>query len=397
MARARLIPSVVLVLLVGGCSESSRPTTPGPTPAGPLKVNAVSPNTGSPTASTPIQIIGTGFVNGSTLALDGVSTPVTYVNATALRATAPPHPAGPIDIVVRNPDGESSELKGGFRYAVALSGLSLSGNLSLQSVGETTRLTATALYADGTTTDVTSEARWTVAVPSVASIATDGVLTARALGTTTINLQYPVSGAQLFRSGTLVVTPPGTRAVWGRIRLPGEGGILDATVAHRDSGQSTQTNNSGYFSLGGLTGRIRFYVTKPNFEDVEAEAGDEAFVDIPMQRVVRLEAGGPQYSGTLAPNDMDYDIAETHCQPCRMLRITSPRSGTANVTLRWTTTASLSIWSDGRRTDAEGPAREIVVPLQVGTGETLIFVGRMTSQLGAGQYVPITVSVAGVQ
>jgi len=391
----RRTSSIVLLLLTVACSESSRPAGPGGS-TNPLKVNAVSPSTGSTVKDTPIQILGTGFENGSTLTLGGAGTSVSFVNSTLLRATAPPHPAGPIDIVVRNPNGDTSELKGGFRYQLTLTNLTLTGNLSLQAVGETSQLTATALYEDGSSADVTREARWTSALSSVASISTDGVLTARALGTTTISLQYPLSNPALFRNATVVVTPPGTRALWGRIRLPGEGAIVDATVTHRDSGQSVQTNASGTFTFGGLTGTLHLSVTKSSYEDVETDAGDETFVDIPMQRVVRIEAGAPQYSGTLAPNDMDYEITGAHCQPCRMIRITSPRSGTANVTLRWTTAANLHIWLDGRMIDPEGTAREVVAPIQVGTGETLIFVGKVRPNRPE-DYVPFTLSVAGVQ
>jgi hypothetical protein len=183
MRSTSFLSSIVLLLLTVGCSESSRPAGPGGT-TNALKVNAVSPSTGSTVTDTAIQILGTGFVNGSTLTLGGAATSVSFVNSTLLRATAPPHAAGAIDIVVRNPNGDTSELKGGFKYQLTLTNLVVTGNLALQSVGETSQLTATARYEDGSTEDVTREARWTVFPPSIATIATNGVPTALALGRT---------------------------------------------------------------------------------------------------------------------------------------------------------------------------------------------------------------------
>jgi hypothetical protein len=194
-----------------------------------------------------------------------------------------------------------------------------------------------------------------------------------------------------FGSADVVVTPPGTRAVRGRVRQPGAGDIADATVTHLDSGQSARTTTGGAFTLGGITGRIRLSATKSGYEDVEADFGDATALDIPMQRVVRVEPGAPQYSSSLAPNDLEYIIGGTVCQPCRMIRIASPTSGTVNVTLRWTSAATLHLWTDGRMVDADGGAHEIVVPIQIGSGDAVIFVGVVgTNPAG---YVPLTVSV----
>jgi hypothetical protein len=389
--------SVVLLLLISaGCSESSRPTGPaGGTSA--LRINGVTPSSGLPTASTPIQITGTGFVDGSTLTLDGVATTVTFVTASLLRATAPPHAAGPITVAVRNPNGQVAELRNGFRYEVALTSLTLSGNLSLRSVGETSQLTATAVYADGSTADVTTESRWTVALSGVATITSGGLLTAVGLGRTPVSVQYPPNGpSSRFRSDTLAVTPAGTRAVYGRVRQPGAGSIANATIVHQASGQSTTSNDNGYFTFGGIGGSLRLSISKSGFEDVDLDAGDEETLDIPMQPVVRIDPGAAPRSVTLAPNDVDYLIGGTHCQPCRMIRITSPGSGTVNVTVRWTTSANLHVWSEGQMYDPSGQPREIVVPIQLGGGEKQIYVGEVR-QASAGNYISFSVSVSGVQ
>jgi hypothetical protein len=360
-------------------------------------VISVSPATGLPSASTPIQIAGTGFVDGATLTLDGAATPVTFVSSALLRATAPPHPAGPIDVAVRNPNGATAELKGAFRYEVPITSLTIGGNTSLQSVGQTTQLTATAVYADGSTQDVTSAARWSVTVPGVVTISSDGVVTAQALGVTPIQVQYPPSGPSKFRSDSVTVTPPGTQAVWGRTRNPGAGSVPDASVRHDASGQSTRSNADGFFSIGGLTGPRRLSASKSGYEDAAGDPEEDLdFVDIPMQAVVRINPGAAAYSSSLAPNDVSYVIAGTDCQPCRMIRVTSPGPGTTSVTLRWTSTANLHMWIDGQMHDPATAAREIVVPVQVDGSEKVIFVGRAPAT-GQGGYVPFTLNVSAVQ
>jgi hypothetical protein len=375
-----------------GCGGDDRQIIAPPPPPVALRVSSVVPSTGSATGSTSIQILGAGFVSGATLTLDGRGNVVNFVSSGQLRAVAPPHEIGPIDIVVTNPNGESSRLAGGFTYVERAVKLSLTGDTSFESPGERSQLTATATFADGRTIDVTRECRWSSTFPAVASVAADGLLTAGSIGGTRIFVSYPFTGAYLAQFADVTVTPPGTFALSGRVREPGAGGLSGATVVHIDSGQSTRTDNGGNFFFGGLTGSARFTAARENYEDAEAQGIPGEIVDIPMQRVLRLAGGAPVYTSTLAPNDLDYVIAGTHCQPCRMIRVSSPSGGAVKVTLTWTTAVDLHIWTEERRIDPNGPAREVSADIQVGSGESVIFIGQIRPG-SVGDYVPFNLSV----
>jgi alpha-tubulin suppressor-like RCC1 family protein len=57
-------------------------------------------------------------------------------------------------------------------------------------VGETKQLTATAEYSDGSTQDITNSAVWTIADQSIASVSSNGQLTARSAGSTTVTASF---------------------------------------------------------------------------------------------------------------------------------------------------------------------------------------------------------------
>src|SRR6188768_695551 len=185
-ARAILTGVVALVGVSLGCGSqpSTQPSGGNPPPPSPvvLAVLSLTPSTGLPDLATPIRITGTAFKSGAKLTLDGVATDSTFVSDTTLTAVAPPHAAASIDIVVTNPDGQSARLSNGFTYAHPVAALTVTGRTALEAVGETSQLTATARFTDGSTRDVTGEIYWWIDVPSVAQISSAGILTARGLG-----------------------------------------------------------------------------------------------------------------------------------------------------------------------------------------------------------------------
>lgn len=393
LVRAYLAVALSAVGMSVGCGDDSSGPT-GPRAPAALTVSSVAPNTGPAGVDTPVRIVGTGFLAGATLTLDGVATNATFVSSTALTATAPAHPAGSIDIVVTNPGGQSSRLAGGFSYVVQLTSLLITGNTSLTSIGETSQLTATAGYADGSTRDVTREAQWTPSFPSIATISTEGILTAKALGATSIFVRYPTVNPSLFRSAVVTVTPAGTFTASGRVREPGAGGVTGARVVHVPSGTSILTDADGSYSLGGLTGSTRFSFTKADYEEVELDVTPDKFSDTPMQRIIRMTAGGAPLSARLAPNDMDYLVGgSTRCQPCRLIRITSPTPGAVQVRLTWTVTSTaLNLWVNGRAFLGDAATREVIADVPLGAAEVVVFVGTISSG-GQGEYLPFTFSV----
>lgn len=393
IVRACLAVALSAIGMSVGCGDhSSGPTRPEAPAA--LRVTSVVPSSGPAGVATAVRIVGTGFVSGATLTLDGVATNATFVSSVALTATAPAHPAGSIDIVVTNPGGQSSRLDAGFSYVAQLTSLLITGNTSLRSIGETSQLTATAGYADGSTRDVTREAQWTSSLPSIVTISADGILTARALGATSILVRYPTFNPSLFRSAFATVTPAGTFTASGRVREPGAGGVSGARVVHVPSGTSVLTDADGTYSLAALAGGPRFSFTKADYEEVELDVTPDKFSDTPMQRIIRMTAGGAPLSARLAPNDMDYLIGgSTRCQPCRLIRITSPTPGVAQVRLTWTfTSTALNLWVNGRVFLGDATTREVIADVPLGAAEVVMFVGRI-SPGGHRDYVPFTFSV----
>jgi hypothetical protein len=362
-----------------------------PLPPGVLTVASVSPNVGLAGAATPVRIVGAGFQSGATLTFDGIATAATVTGSTIMTTTAAAHAAGPVDVVVTNPGGASRIMTGGFTYLLPVTTFVISGNTVLTDIGETSQLTATAGSSDGTTQDVTRGVQWTSTSPLVATVSTDGVLTARALGLATIQARFQLGiSPALFRSVLATVTPPGTFAASGRVREPGSGSISGARVLNAASGRTLLTPADGTYSFLGLTD-AHFSVTKADYEGVELDATRNGSDDVPLQRIIRIAAGA-SISPTLAPNDMDYPVTPgTHCQPCRLIRVTSATSGTMQVRVIWTdVTSVLNVWVNGQAFLGNAVTREVIADVPIGAGEVVLYVGKILAPVG--DYVPFTLS-----
>jgi hypothetical protein len=80
-------------------------------------LTAITPANGSTTGGTKVLLTGTGFASGAIVAFGIDAAAGAAIDDTALRVSAPPHAAGPVDIVITNPDGQKSILRGAFTYA----------------------------------------------------------------------------------------------------------------------------------------------------------------------------------------------------------------------------------------------------------------------------------------
>jgi len=88
-------------------------------PAAP-EVVSVEPASGTSRGGESVVVTGTGFVLGATVSFGGVAAPSVAIldsSGTRLLAVTPPHGAGPVDVVVSNPDGQSATLPGGYTFA----------------------------------------------------------------------------------------------------------------------------------------------------------------------------------------------------------------------------------------------------------------------------------------
>ena len=86
-------------------------------PAAGLTVTGVNPTSGPTAGGTAITISGTGFAAGATVTVGGsAATNVVVSNSTTITATTPSHAAGPVDVVVTNPNSESAGKLNAFTY-----------------------------------------------------------------------------------------------------------------------------------------------------------------------------------------------------------------------------------------------------------------------------------------
>ena len=108
-------------LVIVAC-ESRSPSSPTPESAGIVKplppvITSVTPSAGATTGGTVISIRGSRFQVGTRVTLDGIETAAYPIDASdVIRAPVLPHAAGRVDVVVINPDGQRSTLRGGFSY-----------------------------------------------------------------------------------------------------------------------------------------------------------------------------------------------------------------------------------------------------------------------------------------
>ncbi|MCB9677832.1 MAG: OmpA family protein [Alphaproteobacteria bacterium] len=81
-----------------------------------LQVVSASPSTVQPATPTPMKVYGAGFEQGATVGIGAFRvSPVTVVDPNTLSFTAPGLSEGTHDLIVTNPDGKSSSLKGAIR------------------------------------------------------------------------------------------------------------------------------------------------------------------------------------------------------------------------------------------------------------------------------------------
>ncbi len=90
------------------------PIPPGP--PSPLAVTTISPNFGLTSGASTVTLRGTGFEAGAIVTIGAAAAQVSFSNSTSLTAVTAAHAAGPVDVVVTNPGGESARLPLAFAY-----------------------------------------------------------------------------------------------------------------------------------------------------------------------------------------------------------------------------------------------------------------------------------------
>jgi hypothetical protein len=268
--------------------------------------------------------------------------------------------------------------------AVLATQVRIAGNTSLTAVGETSQLTTSASFGDGTEKDVTAETIWTSSDPTVATVSA-GLVTVQRFGATTVGARYQ----NRFHAVVLRPTPAGTFVVAGRAREPGQGGIAGVTVTDTISLRSASTDSDGYYSLASLPRReTRLTFSKDGHEPAELNATQETFGDVPLQRIIRVRAGEKVTSTGFAPNDFTYMVGGERCSPCRLVRVVADAPGTFHFRVTWSDIrATLTLWANGSLT--RGSTSPLEADLLVPQGESIVYLG-MTSGVG-GLHLPFTI------
>jgi hypothetical protein len=268
--------------------------------------------------------------------------------------------------------------------------LQISGNASLTKVGETSQLSATAMFTDGTTRDVTNETRWSSTEPSVVSVSPTGLLTVLRLGATVITAQY----SNLADRVSVRPTPPGTFVIAGWVREPGQGGIVDAKVTDTVSFMTASTDAGGDYRLVSLPrGETHLRFEKEGYETAELDA-TQTNGDASMQRMIRLHDGETANPPRFAPNDFAYMVGGVRCFPCRLIRLVAQRAGTFHLRVTWEERAvSFSLFANGSVFPTS--STELPADVPVTAGETIVYLGmKVATGSGPVYHVPVTIEAS---
>ena len=109
---------VDLLVVAPDGAKAERPKAFRYNPAKPPKIESVSPNRGGVGGGTELEVVGSGFVEGTAVFIDGQPAKVKRrVDAGTLEVLTPQGKAGQMaDVVVRNPDGQQAVAKRAFLF-----------------------------------------------------------------------------------------------------------------------------------------------------------------------------------------------------------------------------------------------------------------------------------------
>jgi hypothetical protein len=243
----------------------------------PPVVTSVTPNSGSAAGSTAITIAGTGFVAGATVTIGGnAATGVSVAGSTSVTATTPAHAAGAVDIVVTNPDGQSSTLANAFTYVAAPTVTGVTPNSGPPAGGVQVTITGTGFTAVPTVTFDGSAATGVAFVSSTQVVATAPAHAAGAVAVTVTNpdgqsgvLPNGFTYAALPAPQPTSVSPASGRAAGGyTVTITGTGFVANATVTFG----GTAATNVAFASATTITatvpahdaGAVAVVVTNPD-------------------------------------------------------------------------------------------------------------------------------------
>ena len=190
-------------------------------------------------------------------------------------------------------------------------------------VGQTLQLSLTAIYSDGTTTNVSSEAAWASSSPFTANINASGLVTALATGTSTIKATFGGFSTNSYVTIPALVStsivapasaPPGQTAQFSLIQTYSDGSTQDVTsqASWFTSSAAVGTISStglltcvssgtlqvGEYQAGQPTQSVSYTVLSPTLESIAVTASATTLI---AGNTLQLTATG-SYSGGIQTN-----------------------------------------------------------------------------------------------
>jgi RHS repeat-associated protein/uncharacterized repeat protein (TIGR01451 family) len=195
-----------------------------------------------------------------------------------------------------NPANNSATVTTTVQNAVTLSSVSVTPASASLAPAQTVQLTATAIYSDNSTQDVTAQAVWTTSATAVATVGTTGFVTAVAEGTATITASF--NGTSGLATITVAVAEP----------LPPDPASVAPPI---DPTKITTVYESTRFLYEG-TPRIQSGVASGTI-DLRRAAVLRGFVQLrdggALSGVTIGILGHPEYGHTLSRTDGRFDMA----------------------------------------------------------------------------------------
>jgi hypothetical protein len=279
--------------------------TVGATFVAPPTVSSLSPISWT-TSGGPVTITGAGFQAGAVVTLGGVVVASTAITPTSISMTAPPHPAGVVDLVVTNPDGLSSTLATAFTYTPGLQLLALTPkvgpagvatNVALVGTGFATGMTVTFGVAAATSVSVTDSGHASCIAPT---------------GTGTVNVTLTLAGQTSTLPSAFTYVPRPTIASVAPASGTSLGGtpitvtgtnLLPGALVTVGGQQATGVNVAGPTQLTAITpahaaGAVAVTVTNLSGQQ-RSLASAFTYVAAPAPMVVSIApVSGPMSGGT---------------------------------------------------------------------------------------------------
>lgn len=181
--------------------------------------------------------------------------------------------------------------------------ISVPASAGLAAPGDTLQLRAIASFDDGSRTDVTGEARWSVVNPAVVSVSPGGLVTAVGYGYSIVSAFYSNRAAD----ANLAVSPelaPGVQIAGVVVDAVTRAPVVQARVRRNDQDYGVLTDGNGYFSVSVTRGPRRLVVSKVGYANTVIDVPEQ---DFPATLDVRLAPNPGSYIERTVEGRLEYD------------------------------------------------------------------------------------------